>query len=136
MLRALGDHRSRQDDERREFGAGYAESGLVFRFEDGRPLHPSYVTQRFRRLVRLSGVERISLHGLRHTHATLMLQARVPTKVVSERLGHSDPAFTLRIYQHVLVGMQAEAAALFAGLLRDALSAQPGLPPRGPLLPG
>jgi integrase len=65
------------------------------------------------------------LHGLRHTHATLLLKAGVPLKVVSERLGHSTPAFTMATYQHVLPGMQAEAAATFAALL------QPGLLPAG-----
>ncbi len=43
--------------------------------------------------------------------------AGVPVKVVSERLGHANAAFTMSVYQHVLPGMQAEAAAVFAKLL-------------------
>jgi len=50
------------------------------------------------------------LHDLRHTHASLLLSAGVPIKVVSERLGHADPAVTLRTYQHVTPGRQAAAA--------------------------
>ena len=42
------------------------------------------------------------------------LKAGVPVKVVSERLGHSSPAFTMTVYQHVLPGMQADAAAAFS----------------------
>jgi integrase len=61
-------------------------------------------------------------HDLRHTHASLLLQAGVPVKVVSERLGHASPGFTLNVYQHVIPGMQAEAAATFSRLL----SATPG----------
>jgi integrase len=53
----------------------------------------------------------------RHTHATLLLKAGVPIKVVSERLGHSTPAFTMATYQHILPGMQREAAETFASLL-------------------
>ncbi len=49
------------------------------------------------------------LHDLRHTHATLVLAAGVPVKVVSERLGHSTVAFTMEVCQHVLPGMQREA---------------------------
>jgi integrase len=60
----------------------------------------------------------VRFHDLRHTHATLLLKAGVPIKVVSERLGHSTPGFTMATYQHVLPGMQAEAAALFGKLLR------------------
>lgn len=38
----------------------------------------------------------------------------MPVKVVSERLGHSSPAFTMTVYQHVLPGMQSDAAAKFS----------------------
>jgi integrase len=41
----------------------------------------------------------------------------VPIKVVSERLGHSNPAFTMTTYQHVIPGMQEDAAATFAQLI-------------------
>ncbi len=65
-------------------------------------------------------VPRIRLHDVRHTHASLLLSAGVPVKVVSERLGHSDVAFTMRVYQHVLPGMQRDAADQFAALLKQA----------------
>jgi integrase len=42
------------------------------------------------------------LHDLRHLHATTLLVAGVPVHVVAARLGHADPAVTLRIYSHVL----------------------------------
>lgn len=51
------------------------------------------------------------------TSLTTSLKSRVPVKVVSERLGHATPAFTMTVYQHVLPGMQAEAATTFADLL-------------------
>jgi integrase len=53
-------------------------------------------------------------------HATLALKAGVPVKVVSERLGHESPAFTLKQYAHVIPGMQAAAAAVVADLIRSA----------------
>ncbi|MDH5616726.1 MAG: tyrosine-type recombinase/integrase [Acidimicrobiia bacterium] len=58
----------------------------------------------------------------RHTHATLLIKAGVPVKVVSERLGHGNPAFTIDTYQHVLPGMQAEAARVFEQLICPAAS--------------
>ncbi len=63
----------------------------------------------FQTRVRQAKLPRIRLHDLRHTHATLMIAAGVPVKVVSERLGHSTPAFTMTVYQHVLPAMQREA---------------------------
>lgn len=120
-IRSLLAHRDRQDGERRAWGEGYVDSGLVFRREGGNAIHPDRLSQLFDKHVRHAGIRRIKLHGLRHTHATLMLKAGVPVKVVSERLGHADPAFTLRIYQHVLSGMQAEAAAAFALVVESAM---------------
>jgi hypothetical protein len=62
-------------------------------------------------------VPSLHFHGLRHTHATLLLKAGVPVHVVAQRLGHSSPALTLSIYSHVLPRQQAAAAAAFAKLV-------------------
>lgn len=51
------------------------------------------------------------------THASLLVAAGAPIKVVSERLGHAHPAFTMRTYQHLLPGMSAAAAEQFAALV-------------------
>ena len=51
----------------------------------------------------------------------------MPVKVVSERLGHASPTFTIETYQHVLPGMQADAAKLFATLIAPGV-----LPTAGP----
>ena len=97
--------------------------GYVFCHKDVAPIHPQVLSDAFKRLVGQSGLPRIRLHDLRHTHATLLLKAGVPIKVVSERLGHSTPGFTMATYQHVLPGMQAEAARTFAALLERPASA-------------
>jgi integrase len=90
---------------------------LVFVKADGRSMHPDIFSQLFDRTVARLDVPTISLHDLRHTHATLLLKAGVHVKVVSERLGHANIAFTMNVYQHVLPGMQAEAADTFALLI-------------------
>ena len=60
---------------------------------------------------------RIRLHDLRHTWATLALVAGVDVRIVSERLGHSSPLVTWQTYQHVIQGMQADAADRVAALV-------------------
>lgn len=90
---------------------------LVFTKPDGASVHPDSFSQTFDRTVAKLDLPAISLHDLRHTHATLLLKAGVPVKVVSERLGHANAAFTVGVYQHVLPGMQAEAANVFAALV-------------------
>ncbi len=102
---------------RRESTTDLTPQDPVFASANGRPVHPHLLSQAFDRLIARADVPRIRLHDLRHTHATLMLKAGVPIKVVSERLGHSTPAFPMTTYQHVLPGMQRDAAALFGRLL-------------------
>jgi integrase len=108
---------------RRQQTAELAETGaanthrLVFTRPDGQPIHPHSISQAFDRAQRHLDVSPIRFHDLRHTHASLLLRDRVPIKVVSERLGHSNPAFTMTTYQHVLPGMQDDAAAAFGQLL-------------------
>ena len=81
------------------------------------PLNPDTITQWFDRTVRRSGLPRIRLHDLRHTHAPHLLAAGVGIKIVSERLGHASVAFTLDVYGHVMPGQQASAAAAAAALV-------------------
>jgi integrase len=100
-------------------GAG-TEPKYVFTDPMGAPLHPDYVRRRFDATVKRVGVRRIRFHDLRHTHASLMIAAGVNMKVVSERLGHMDVAFTMRVYQHVMPGMQARAAADFGSAVEAA----------------
>jgi integrase len=95
-------------------GRPSTEADVVFAKPDGEAVHPDYFSQLFDRHVAKSTLPRIRLHDLRHTHATILLKAGVPVKVVSERLGHSSPAFTMTVYQHVLPGMQADAARAFS----------------------
>lgn len=114
-----------QAEERRLPGSRHHERDLVFCRADGEPIHPDLFSQTFDRAVAKSGLPDITLHDLRHTHATLLLKAGVPVKVVSERLGHSNPSFTMSVYQHVIPGMQADAAAVFGSLIAHAREAAP-----------
>jgi integrase len=90
---------------------------LVFTRRDGSPWRPEDVTDRWRRQWPGLELPYIRLHDLRHTHATLLLHAGVPIKVVSERLGHSRVAMTLDVYAHVLPAMDREAAAVIGTLV-------------------
>jgi integrase len=109
--------RKAQDAERDVWGEGYVDSGYVFTAESGEPVHADHVANRYDRLVAAAPVPALHFHGLRHTHATLLLKAGVPVHVVAQRLGHSSPALTLSIYSHVLPRQQAAAAAAFARLV-------------------
>jgi integrase len=119
-IAALRRHRARQAEERLAVGEKYADLDLVFAHVDGSPLNPATVSRIFNRLVIEATLPRITLHGLRHTFATVALSAGIPAKVVSECLGHSSTQITLDVYSHVDAGMQGNATSLVAGLIRNA----------------
>jgi integrase len=68
-------------------------------------------------LLASAGLPRVRVHDLRHTAATLLLEAGVHPRVVAERLGHSTPALVMNVYGHVTERMQTEATALLDGVL-------------------
>jgi len=84
--------------------------GYVFRGKNGSRIHPRALHNAFRWIVDNTDLPRIRLHDLRHTHASIAVKAGVPIGVVSERLGHADPGFTLSRYSHIMPGMQRDAA--------------------------
>jgi site-specific recombinase XerD/predicted RNA-binding Zn-ribbon protein involved in translation (DUF1610 family) len=112
---------ARQLEERSNWDEGWVESGLVFTAENGAALDPESISRYWRQAVKKTMLPTIRLHDLRHTHATLALQAGVHPKVVSERLGHATVSITLDTYSHAIPAMQEEAAALIAGLVFAAM---------------
>ena len=72
-------------------------------------------------LIKASGLPRIRLHDLRHSHATHLLTNKIHPKVVQERLGHATIAMTMDLYSHVMPGMQQEAAASIDATLGSAM---------------
>jgi integrase len=127
-IAVLRSWRKRQLEERMLVGpAAYQDNDLVFARPDGTPTNPDAFSQSFDRLVARCVLPRIRLHDLRHSHASILLKAGVPVKVVSERLGHANPAFTITVYQHIIPGMQADAATVFSDLVAGVL------PPAMPL---
>jgi integrase len=89
----------------------------VFTDPLGDPIKPDSFSQFFdRRVVRLK-LPKIRLHGLRHTHATLLIASGANVKTVSARLGHASVAFTLDTYAGALPELEQDAATAVARLV-------------------
>ncbi|MGH3663094.1 MAG: tyrosine-type recombinase/integrase [Micromonosporaceae bacterium] len=116
-LAALGKYLSQLEEERRAWGSSYPTHGKLFCFEDGRRIHPDTITRRFNRLVDRAGLKRITLHGVRHSYATLSMDHGINPKIVSERIGHSNVGFTMQTYVQKSPGLDKDAAAAVAGLI-------------------
>ena len=113
-----GDHqRARQEAQRTLLWKPLTDADFVFAHPDGTPLDPSTVSHIFNKVIRRAGLPHIRLHDLRHTHASLLLQAGTHPKVVQKRLGHSSIRVTLDTYSHVMGGLQEVAAQRFEDFL-------------------
>jgi integrase len=104
-------------ERRMRSSAASAADSPLFASPDGGHLLPRRTSDVWRGYVRTLDLPPIRLHDLRHTHATLLLAAGVPIKVVSERLGHTKITMTLDVYAHVLPAMDREAAERLGDLL-------------------
>jgi integrase len=96
----------------------YVDEDRVFCKVDGTALVPRVVSRRFAALVKQAGLPKLTMHGLRHTWATLAMAAGVPAKVVQEHLGHTNVSITLQLYSHVSPGMDRDAVDLVASMFR------------------
>lgn len=112
---ALTEQRQRQDIERD--GPRPIDS-LVFTTEAGQPIHSSNVLPSWYRTLRRLGLPKVTTHDLRHTSATLMLQAGVPLPVIAEILGHSTMRVTADLYAHIVPELRRDAAERLSGMLR------------------
>ncbi|GGT33161.1 tyrosine-type recombinase/integrase [Nonomuraea spiralis] len=126
-VKVLKAHRARQDEERLRLGESWKGGGAyVFTTGWGDPLFPDTPSSLMPKLIKTHNVQNpkaqlphARLHDLRHIHATTLLLAGVPVHVVAARLGHADPAITLRVYAHVITEQAATAADVFAEALRS-----------------
>ena len=116
-VEAVRVHRILRKRERLAAGEAWADSGRIFTDELGEPLHPDYVSRRFRELAAEAGLPVIKFHAARHTAATLALEAGIDIKIVSEQLGHSTTRITQDLYQHVRHQVHVDSAEKVVDLL-------------------
>ena len=111
-VEALKRHRLRQNEERLLSGSLWQDNDLIFTSESvpGVPMPEQGVRSHLKRLLAREGLPEITLHGLRHTCATLLLSRSVHSKYVQELLGHSSVALTLDRYSHWIPSMGDHAA--------------------------
>jgi integrase len=108
-----------QAEELLKLGIRWDDNRHVVTREDGEPLQPRSLTHVVSAFLKEWGM---TLHKLRHSHASHMLASNVHPKIVQERLGHSSIAITLDIYSHLMPNMQGEAAAAVDGVMRAAIN--------------
>jgi integrase len=114
----LNKQKELQEQWRIQSAEQWVDTGLVCTRVNGEALNPSSVSSRVYGIMKSLGIEG-NMHSLRHSHATLLLQAGVNIKIVQERLGHSTIQTTADVYSHVQPDMQENAVYAIEEIIRD-----------------
>ena len=104
-------------ENRRLFGRKYQDNNYVFKWNNGKPYLPDYITARFSTLLKQHNLPHIRLHELRHSCASLLINEGFGLKDVQEWMGHSDIKMTANIYGHLDVARKKNMAEKLAGSL-------------------
>jgi integrase len=111
LVEALREHRKAQLELRLQLGAGkLPDDALLFTTLDGRPLAPNLLSTLWLNFARNVGMQDVTFHALRHTHASQLIDQGVDIVTISKRLGHAKPDITLPTYAHMFRKDDSKAA--------------------------
>ncbi|WP_057740978.1 site-specific integrase [Limosilactobacillus secaliphilus] len=117
LVSILKKQRLQQSKNRLRYGKRYFESQLVCTKSNGKPITPNSVKY-LSSLVHSKLGFPFNFHSLRHTHATLLLEAGATPKEVQVRLGHSKIETTMNTYIHITSSKKKETADLFESIAK------------------
>lgn len=103
-------HREEQDKEKSKVGNAWLHSEMVFTSCTGNFYDRSLLNTQFRRFLKKNEMPKLTIHGLRHSNASLMINNGFDVKIVSEQLGHCNVSITADIYSHIFEEYKAKVA--------------------------
>ncbi|MGA5671300.1 tyrosine-type recombinase/integrase [Bacillus bombysepticus] len=96
------------------FGLHLHDDDFIFiSYQSGTPITDNPLMYSFQRILKHTTLKKITPHGLRHTHATLLISQRIPVKVIADRLGNT-PQMIFDIYGHSFKELEEESVAAFS----------------------
>jgi integrase len=126
IVAELRSHWRLQQQQRLMLGAGRAGADdLVLARSDGTPWPPDSLTTAWQKTIAALKLPKVTLHALRHTHASQLIAAGLDVVTVSRRIGHSNPTVTLGVYAHLFGNTDERAAAAVEAALASALADNP-----------
>lgn len=90
-----------REEEKARLGDEYVDRGFVLCHDGGLPYQPDYLSNRLQRVLARTNLPYVTLHGLRHSFASIAHSRNVPLFGISRALGHSSTATTTQIYMHL-----------------------------------
>ncbi len=126
MIRILRDAMWQDVMEEEDDLDAWKGAGWIVHSRHGARVNKDTPSKWFRKFADAHGYQGLTFHGLRHVHASVLLQHHVDLQSVSSRMGHSDPSVTLRAYADAMPARDQEAADTMNRLL---ITADPSVAP-------
>ena len=108
-----------QTKQKKIAGDLWVNQDWIFTTWNGAPVNPDSVTAWFNRFIKGTNLPRVTVHGLRHTNATLLIGAGVDIRTVANRLGHSQTSTTTNIYAHAIKSADRSASDTLNDILNS-----------------
>lgn len=109
-----------QGKERLKLGSDWGEPDAVFTTREGKRMNISSPTQKFQKILNENNLSHLTLYGLRHTNATILIANGASVRDVAAHLGHSQTSTTMNIYAHALKSAEKQAADMFTDAMQTA----------------
>ncbi|MEE1009025.1 MAG: site-specific integrase [Agathobacter sp.] len=119
LMALLKKHKHEQRKLQMALGSSFSHPEMVFTSSTGNYKDRSSLNTSLKRFLKGTGFEYLTLHKLRHTNATLLLNNGIDLKIVSEHLGHADIHITANTYTAVLDSSRIKTANLMEQLLAE-----------------
>ena len=111
VVAELRQHWREQQEQRLGMGMGRAsDTAPVLATIEGGYMNPDSVSHAWVRQMETFDMSSVTLHSLRHTHASMLISSGIDILTVSRRLGHASPTVTLNVYSHLVHGSDDKAA--------------------------
>ncbi|MEJ6952433.1 tyrosine-type recombinase/integrase [Natronospora cellulosivora (SeqCode)] len=120
VVKFLKSHRIKQNENKLALGEAYNDKDIVSCSEIGTPISPRSLLREFKKIIKAADLPEIRFHDLRHTFATLFIEAGGPIKTLQQILGHSSITVTIDTYSHVTDEMLIEAERKIETMFRIA----------------
>ena len=126
VVKALKEYKEWQDWQCELAGDKWVDSDSVFTDKVGRNIRPDSLTCWIRKFIDEKGLPKVTLKGLRHTSATLLIMGGLNIRSLADRLGHAKPSTSMDIYSHAIKSMDVAAANILDSIISAGISAAAG----------
>lgn len=109
IVNLLIKHKQTQEKYSQGLGTLWKNTGAVFTNLTGNYITGTHLGKKMKQVLKNANLPPLKLHSLRHTHASILINSNVATKVISDRLGHSETDVTLNVYGHVFEASKVQA---------------------------